>query len=291
MLRLMSLWILLLPALLAAQTAGLPSLRLSSGARPAGMADLSAALRGPESANPAALSATTTRVYAFSHNAWIEGIEQQHLHVVEQRAHSAWALRAQVWQADGLDYRTGPSTEPLGTFGVYDLSTGLVYARHLSDNLRLGGQLKLLRQSISTESATGYGLDLGLLYSVGRELLAGIALLNAGSMSKLDRIATPLPTEVRAGMTYGGLTDLLVGLDLQKARDTDLSIHLGGQYQALDLLALRLGYQTAENRGVSAGLSLFVRSWTIEYAYMPFGSGLGQAHQLSLRFNGGETVQ
>ena len=79
-------WLLLFLALLShlnvsAQTTGFPSLRLSGSARPAGMADLSAALCGPEATNPAALSATTARAYAFSHKAWIGDINQQHLHV------------------------------------------------------------------------------------------------------------------------------------------------------------------------------------------------------------------
>ena len=282
---------LLSPLHLSAQTAGFPSLRLSGSARPAGMANLSAALQGPEAANPAALSATTQRAYAFSHNAWIGDIEQQHLHAVKQGAHSAWALRAQIWQADGLDYRTGPSSQPLGTFGAYDLAAGVVYARRLSSKMRLGAQLKLLHQSISTHSAVGYGVDVGLLYPLGDHLLAGAALLNAGAMNRLEQLATPLPTEGRIGLTYGGVQDLLLGVEVQKARETDLSVHAGGQYWAQPFLALRLGYQTADNRGLSGGMRIRVRSWSVDYAYMPFSDGLGQAHQLSLQFNGGTAAR
>ena len=282
---------LLSPLHLSAQTAGFPSLRLSGSARPAGMANLSAALQGPEAANPAALSATTQRAYAFSHNAWIGDIEQQHLHAVKQGAHSAWALRAQIWQADGIEYRTGPSRQPLGTFGAYDLATGIVYARSLSSGMRLGGQIKLLRQSISTQSAIGYGIDMGLLYPLGDHLLAGAALLNAGAMNRLERLATPLPTEGRIGLTYEGVQDLLLGIEIQKARETDLSLHAGGQYWTQDFLALRLGYQTADSRGLSGGMRIRVRSWTVDYAYMPFSNGLGQAHQVSLQFNGGATAR
>lgn len=289
--RLLLILALLAPMLVSAQTAGFPSLRLSGSARPAGMADLSAALSGPEATNPAALSSTTARAYAFSHNAWIGDINQQHLHLVRQSARSAWALRAQVWQADELEYRTGPSSQPLGTFGAYDLAAGIVYARSLSSGIRLGGQLKLLRQSISTQSATGYGVDMGLLYPLSDHLLAGAALLNAGAMNELDRLATPLPTEVRIGLIYDGVQGVLLGLDLQKARETDPSLHLGSQYWAQEFLALRLGYQTAENRGLSGGMRIRVRSWTIDYAYMPFSDGLGQAHQLSLQFNRGASTQ
>ena len=282
---------LLSPLNVSAQTTGFPSLRLSGSARPTGMANLSAALRGPEATNPAALSATTARAYAFSHNAWISDINQQHLHVVRQGTHSAWALRAQVWQADGIEYRTGPSSQPLGTFGVYDLAAGIVYARSLSSGIRLGGQLKLLRQSISTQSAVGYGVDAGLLYPIGDHLLAGATLLNAGAMNRLERLATPLPTEGRIGLIYDGLRDLLLGIEVQKARETNLSLHAGGQYWTQEFLAVRLGYQTADNRGLSGGMRIRVRSWTVDYAYVPFSDGLGQAHQVSLQFNEGATAR
>ena len=157
--------------------------------------------------------------------------------------------------------------------------------------MRLGGQLKLLRQSISTQSAIGYGIDVGLLYPFGDHLLAGAALLNAGAMNRLERLATPLPTEGRIGLTYDGVQDLLLGIEVQKARETDLSLHAGGQYWTQEFLALRLGYQTADNRGLSGGMRIRVRSWTVDYAYMPFSDGLGQAHQVSLQFNGGATAR
>ncbi len=282
--RLIAILLLAIPSLLYAQ-AGLPSLRLSAGARPAAMADIGAALMGPDAANPAALSARGTRAYAFSHNAWIEGIDQEHAHLVYQRAHSVWALRAQVWQADGLERRTGPSSEPLGEFGVYDLSTGIAYARQLQSGLRLGGQLKLIRQSISTAVASGWAIDLGLLHALGTHLQIGAALLNTGRMSELEHTATPLPTEGRAGLVYSGIDKLLLAVEAQKARDSDLSLHLGGQYQAGNHLALRLGYQTSENRHISTGLGLQVGTWTIDYAYIPFSSDLGEAHRLSLQLD------
>ncbi len=279
--RLLFAALLLIPTLLQAQS-GLPSLRLSNGARPAAMADLSAALTGPTAANPAALEAIGTRSYSFAHNAWIQDVNQEHINLVFAREKSTWALRSQIWQADGLERRTGPSSEPLGTFGVYDFSTGLVYARQLQSGLRLGSQLKFIRQSISRAAASGWAIDLGLLHALHANLQLGVALLNAGRMNELDQVSTPLPTEGRAGLVYNGFPGLLIGVEAQKARASDLSLHLGGQYRASEHLALRLGYQTTENRRFSAGFGLNVGTWTLDYAYIPFRSGLGEAHRLSL---------
>ena len=60
-------------------------------------------------------------------------------------------------------------------------------------------------------------------------------------------------------------------------RGDDLTLHLGGEYRAGEHLRLRTGYQTTENRSLSAGLGLVAKHWIIDYAYLPFGSGLGDA--------------
>jgi len=45
---------------------------------------------------------------------------------------------------------------------------------------------------------------------------------------------------------------------------------------------LRTGYQHTENRNLSAGLGLVTGRWIIDYAYVPFSSGLGDAHRITL---------
>ena len=77
--------------------------------------------------------------------------------------------------------------------------------------------------------------------------------------------------------------DLLVAVEAQKARGDDLTLHLGGEYRAGERLRLRAGYQSTENRGLAAGLGLVGKHWVIDYAYVPFGAGWGDAHWVSLQ--------
>ena len=96
------------------------------------------------------------------------------------------------------------------------------------------------------------------------------------------RKATDLPLEARLGAAYTGLTDLLITVEAQHARNGDFTFHLGGEYRAGERLRLRPGYQHAENRNLSAGLGLVTGRWIIDYAYVPFSSGLGDAHRITL---------
>lgn len=276
---------LLLIALLTLPTAlaavGLPALRQGGGARAAGLAGAETALLAAQALNPAARQ-SRGRSVAFNHQASIQQIRQNHLHLTQARGRGTWGLSAQLWQANDLERRTGPSTEPLGHFGVYEGAVGLSYARQM-EQTRLGLQLKFIHQAIFTQNASGLAADLGLVYDVAARLRLGATVRNLGRMNRLDQRETDLPLEARFGAAYVGRADLLVAVEAQKARDDDLTLHLGGEYRAGERLRLRAGYQATENRGLSAGVGLAAKQWVIDYAYVPFGSGLGDAHWLSLQ--------
>jgi hypothetical protein len=276
---------LLLIALLTLPTAlaavGLPALRQGGGARAAGLAGAETALFAAQALNPAARQ-SRGRSIAFNHQASIQQIRQNHLHLTQARGRGTWGLAAQLWQANDLERRTGPSAEPLGHFGVYEGAVGLSYARQM-EQTRLGLQLKFIHQAIFTQNASGLAADLGLMRDISASLRLGAAVRNLGRMNRLDQQETDLPLEARFGAAYVGRADLLVAVEAQKAHGSDLTLHLGGEYRAGEHLCLRAGYQTTENRSLSAGVGLAAKQWVIDYAYVPFGSGLGDAHWLSLQ--------
>ena len=98
-----------------------------------------------------------------------------------------------------------------------------------------------------------------------------------------------LPSVVTLGLSYrpeklqfesGGL---LLGVDLSKPVDNRLRIHLGGEWHLQDLVALRTGYGIGyDERGLAAGLGLHQGRWTIDYAWVPYSSDLGDTHRISL---------
>ena len=271
--------LLTLPTALAA--AGLPSLRQGGGAYAAALAGAGTALLNAQALNPAARQSRGRNV-AFNHQVSIQNIRQNHLHLTQARGRSTWGLSAQLLHTSGLERRTGPSAEPLGHFGVYEGAVGLSYARKL-ERTRLGLQLKFIRQSIFTQNASGLAADFGLVFDIAARLRLGATVRNLGRMNRLDRRETDLPLEARFGVAFIGRADLLVAVEAQKARGDDLTLHLGGEYRAGEHLRLRAGYQSPENRSLAAGLGLVGKHWVIDYAYLPFGAGLGDAHWVSLQ--------
>ena len=271
-----------------ADAAGLPFLRLSSGARGSALGEAVTALTDLEAMtyNPAALTATESRGASIGHSEWIQDIRHQYLALVAPMGPGTVALTGAFFQADGLERRTGPSTVPLGEFGVYNSMVGVGYARDWRPNLRLGVGVKMVRQTIFTSTADGVAADLGALYRVNPDIQIAGAVRNLGAMGKLVSESTDLPVEARIGAAYRGPGQLLVVMDLQSVRDTGTSLHVGMEYGIRRRLDLRAGYQTTDSRDLSLGLGVNSGSWAFDYAFVPFASGLGDAHRVGVRFRG-----
>ena len=273
-----------------AGASGLPFLLLGSGARATALGESAAALADIDAgaANPAAVSAARGRL-GVTHSSWIQDVRHEYATALQPLGAGILSGQLSLSRAGGLERRVGPSREPLGEFGVYEWALGLGYGRRSTANLQFGAAGKLIRQSIHTESALGAGLDFGFLYRVDNRLRVGGSLRNLGVMNPLANDPTELPAQVRLALACSCLgrpsrpqLSRLALLEVQLARGYGSSFHGGVEWPLSKTLALRGGYRTGPRGSLSAGFGLQVQSWRLDYAYVPFSSGLGQAHRLSL---------
>ncbi|MCY3763429.1 MAG: hypothetical protein OXH50_19465 [Gemmatimonadetes bacterium] len=273
-----------------AGASGLPFLLLGSGARATALGEAAAALADVDAAaaNPAAVSVAGGRL-GVTHSSWIQDVRHEYATALQPLGAGILSAQLSLSRSAGLERRVGPSLEPLGEFGVYEWFLGLGYGRRSTANLQFGAAWKVVRQSIHTESAMGAALDFGFLYRLGDRLRAGGSVRNLGVMNPLAEDSTELPGQARLafacsclGKPFGPQASRLALIEVQLARGYGSSFHGGTEWPLSATLVLRWGYQTGSRRSLSAGFGLQVRSWRIDYAYVPFASGLGQAHRLSL---------
>ncbi|MEE3232554.1 MAG: PorV/PorQ family protein [Candidatus Latescibacterota bacterium] len=277
-----ALFILGLPIFINAQT-GFTGLQMSRGARPAAMADIGTAMISPETSNPAAIPIGSGRDYIFSHTSWIQEIEQENIHLIYKRPSQSWGFHAHSWRSEDLDYRIGPSEDPLGTFGLYEFTFGLSHVRTIQNKVRGGTRVSFLRQGIYDSNAKGWTLDLGILQFLRPNLHWGISLLNFGRVTHLDRVSTPLPTQLQIGLFNQQSANFQTILELHKMDGSATTLHWGSAYRLNKKITLRCGYQNLKNRMLSLGTSLMINSWYFDYSYQPFGDNLGQVHRVNLR--------
>lgn len=264
---------------------GFGVLQLGAGARAAALGDATTALAdaGGAASNPAALPAGSST--SVSHTEWVGDIRHEHATTNWGDIDgSRFALGVLLSHAGNLERRLGPSVQSLGDFGVYEWTAGLAWSRPISARLRAGVNAKYVRQSIDTDAASGGAVDLGLHYRDNLWAL-GVAARNLGRMSDLAQQATQLPLQLQVGgSTMRG--PLWISSDLRWTRDGDTSLHAGVEFRVRPSLVLRTGYQTSDTRSVSLGVGVFSGPWRVDYAYLPFSGGLGQAHRVSLVWHG-----
>ena len=158
--------------------------------------------------------------------------------------------------------------EVAGYFSNVDNALLISYARQVHPNISIGGNLKLLRQSLFENSGNGFGLDLGLMLTPLDGLHVGAVLVDAtGTQIRWNTPDAPVFTRnprFRFGMSYRisfpviGKATFGVDLetdrkDLQTAGDSERIVHFGGEYWLFDVVALRMG---AEGTKLAAGAGI-----------------------------------
>lgn len=280
-------------------TSSLIFLRLGAGARAVGMGEAFTARSDGVVFpfwNPAAISGVQAPKMGFTHTQWFQDITAEFFSSAVRAGSNVFGLSLSLGQAPNIEKRETPTTEPLALFDAHDFVLSFSYARDLGDKYDLGVSVKWIYEKIDIYSASGVGFDVGGMFapfagtdkSLLQNLTFGAAVVNVGSKIKFKKESYSLPTEYKAGVNYSAAvekwqSDYSIGLDLVKPRDDDMKAHLGGEYGLYGNLNLRMGYQMGyDDRDISFGMGVKYKKYAIDYAFLPYKSGLGDVHCISL---------
>jgi len=261
-------------------------LREGVGARAAAMGEAYTAVAGDQTAahwNPAGVAALRGKDFVLSHHRSFQGIQQGYGGWAYGNGTRGVALSAGVHGSGGLEYRTGPTAAPLGTFSVFEAAAGVTVAQRLGGGIYVGTSLRGLHEDIASARASGVAVDLGVLYRSRLEgLWMGAAYRNLGRTERLASERIPLPRTFRVGASL--VRGAVAGsADYRMPERGDRGLNLGLEYALQERLFLRGGYRTGSKvRGLSAGLGAVHRNWRIDYAYVPSRQGLGASHRVAV---------
>jgi outer membrane protein OmpA-like peptidoglycan-associated protein len=190
-----------------------------------------------------------------------------------------------------------------------DLAIALGYGQAFGDNFALGIGGKFLSSTLVNYSATGEGIDAGLLvYTKGKDWTLGLSVQNLGQLSNFSQFSAQeqLPLIYRAGLAYRFQpqkpTHFLIGVDFEQPINSDPLIHTGGEFVLGNhdfSMALRGGYSFDPSNqdlggitGASFGAGLQYNEFELDYALVPFGIlGDTQRFALTYRFGVGASNQ
>ena len=200
---------------------------------------------------------------------------------------------------DGEPYIDKP--EIAEYFSNTDNALLISYARQVHSIIAVGGNLKLLNQSIFENSANGFGIDIALIAEPYKNLRVGAMLLDAtGTQIRWNTPDAPTFTRTRRlrfGTAYHFTVPRLgkgaIGVDLETDQ-ADLEegsdgggviLRAGAEYWLFNTLALRGGWN---GHGLSAGAGLRVKvntmSFFVNYAFNTHTLGGSQRISVSGEF-------
>ena len=193
---------------------------------------------------------------------------------------SILALRSDEFQ------RTSDVNDHLGTFNEGETAYVLSASHDFHPRVSVGANLRMVHQSIAEYSATGYGLDLGVLAQATDIVRIGASICNVGGPDlELRDTRETYPRQYRGGVAV----DLLQGralatMEVEKIGDLRTNVRGGAEYQLTEMITLRAGFDGSDPAG----------GFTVNLPHdlrLDYGTGdhdLGMVHRFSLswRFGG-----
>ena len=293
--------LLLAPAARAAGTGTSTAqfLRLGVGARASGLGDAASAVLDDAAVltyNPAGLVRVERNSVELMHAPYLVDTFYDYA-ALAHRLEDDQAVGAalQYFNAGSIG-RTDELGQDLGAAHPTDLAFTLGYAYRLSmsdselqaaDGASVGLSISYIQSTIVHEAHTlAFGLGaLSRPYGAWKARLS-LAADNLGGQLTFDQQSDPLPAVYRAGLSFIPLEGLTVGLEALSPRDGPAAAAAGAE-AALGSVRVRAGYNTTSAgdagglSGFAAGLGFRQESWSVDYAFVPFGR-LGDSHRLSL---------
>jgi hypothetical protein len=283
-----------LPCLLLGQgtSTGSSQLKIPQDARTAALGEANVSDAGHLSAwllNPANLYSRDAMNITLTHTQWIQDVQSEFLAAQIPVPFGTVGLGVSANSVAGIEIRdvAGPSQ---GTFNARFASLQLGIATPLFEKLALGLSAKYIYEKLYIDNATGYGVDIGLLYHTPLSGFdAAVSVTNAGSVQEFRQQRSDLPTFMRGGGTYHfNLDDFAVSFSAAVSGnliypETHALASLETTYN--NLVSARVGYASGyDARGLSAGLGIRYEFLQFNYAFVPFSLGLGDGHLFSLGF-------
>ena len=191
-----------------------------------------------------------------------------------------------------------------GKFNPQAISVGFGYGRALTNKFAVGGQIKIVGQSLGQSAlpsgvtkdnvANVVAFDFGTIYRTGFKSLAfGMSVRNFSQEIKYEEEGFQLPLTFRIGLSLNAMDfimpdqeqhQLLVTLDAAHPRSFSEYINFGAEYLFMKTFALRFGYVSGHTEyDYSLGFGVQTHGLKINYAYQPFGV-FGAINRFTLGF-------
>jgi hypothetical protein len=304
-------------------TSAAPFLKIGVGSRAVGMGGAFTATADDITAiywNPGGLANLYSQEATFNHVRWIADVNFDYAAFATYLPDfGTLGTFVSVLSMDEMLVRTTDQPEGSGEyFSAGAMAIGISYARNLTDQFSIGGNVKYVREYLWNMSATGVALDIGTIYKIPvlNEFRLAASISNFGTKMKLEGrdnlkilqvgggegnlINTDvelesfdLPLTFRVGVAADVMKidehRVTTALDAVHPNDNTEYLNVGAEYAWNEMVFIRGGWKSLFERdteqGITAGIGLHYRvagefKIKVDYAYQDWGR-LKNVHYLT----------
>ncbi|MEI7542790.1 MAG: PorV/PorQ family protein [bacterium] len=275
----------------------LASLDVLTGAKSAALGGAYSAISGDVESlwyNPAGIAELPYMSIMFSHIISIGDINYEYL------AFGMPIGKSLAWGASiNYSYSQDNSYDESALPGETFKTTNLIFLAGLAMNFDwfdIGLSLKIINESIASQSQTGYALDAGFIAHIIESYLdMGLTLRDfEGKVTNSSNlVSTPADISIQIGIAEKKLLQgLLLTQEYSYYPEYKINIFSLGVQETIDInnaqLDLRAGYDIRANQidtgtGISAGMGIRFNGFAIDYCFTPY-SFAGNTHRFSLGY-------
>lgn len=182
---------------------------------------------------------------------------------------------------------------PTGDFRVYDMAVTAGLAKPVGRHLNVGGNAKMIRQTLATVSATGFAVDLGASVMSHGATFAAVVQNLGPELSYGTGGSYPLSRQIRFGVSREWLSGkLLLGADYNMPSDYFDDARFGAEYRIHPNVSMRMGYRHEFGElddpaeGLSYGLGVHFGQLNVDYSMTP-DNDFSDVHRLSFGYSFG----
>ncbi len=186
----------------------------------------------------------------------------------------------------GIEGRSGNSATPEYFFGNSQNAFLVSLSKSLGSHLSLGGNLKIVRNTLDQDAATGLGFDAGLMLRLSNRISFGALVQDIGTDYRWQSGFTEgVPMTLRLGSSVEIYDGVLIAADVSKVTGLAPAFHLGAELRPAAVLPLRIGYSDNQLTG-GLGFALPLSNHTLElnYGYASDRILNSDVHRVSLVF-------
>lgn len=309
-------------------TTAAPFLSVPMGARATGMGGAFVAVADDPTAmywNPAGVAELQGFHFLFDHTSWIADLGYEYFGAtigigsLGTLGLNATASNYGEMKVTTVDYQDGTGE----VFNVTDLAVGVSYGMKLTEDFAIGFNPKMIYQKIWRMSATGFAIDIGMLYRTPfKGFTLGMSVSNFGTKMQMqgenalvlydpDPYTTgtngkvpaylstdqwDLPLTFRVGLAYDlpleNFGRMKFAVDALHPSDNFECLNVGTEYAFDEVIFIRGGWKSLFQKESEEGLTLGVgvrqtvmgtMQFEANYAYQSF-SRLKSAQRISVGF-------